>query len=326
MILTIGAFDGFHRGHERLLEETRALAATTGQDWGVVTFQPHPGVFLGALSATLLTPRERDLLRRVLGVPHLLPLRFDKELRSLSPEEFWRRLKRAFGERGLSVGGVVVGQDFSFGRDGAGTAETLAELCREDGLRSKIVRLLERGGVRYSSTEARANVLAGDLRGAADILGYPWFLWSRVVSGDRRGRTMGFPTANLDLSERRVLPASGVYATALPIDGRWYAGALSLGNNPTFGDVNELRAEVFVLDFSGDLYGAELPVFFLDRLRPMTRFADAQSLAAQIERDAAQCREVFRQEMDARSSLFTTFASHLAEAEEPDVWRLSDAD
>ena len=327
--LTIGAFDGFHRGHARLLEETRELAA--GGAWGVVTFHPHPGVLLGSLSATLFTLRERDLIRRLLGVPALLTLRFDEEVRDLSPGDFWRRLKRTFERGGLGVGGLVMGGDFRFGRGAEGTAADLAALCRDDGLPAKIVDLLEHGGVRYSSTEARRDILSGDVRRAAEVLGYPWFLWSRVVRGNRRGRTMGFPTANLDLSGTdggRTLPAPGVYAVALTIDGRWHAGALSVGDNPTFGDVHETRAEVFVLDFSGDLYGADLPVLLLDRLRPMTCFPDAGALAAQIERDVSHCREVFLAETGARPELFAAFASRVREMEAapfaPHVWRLAE--
>ena len=331
MIITIGAFDGFHLGHARLLEEARRLAGPAGKSWGAVTFHPHPGVFLGFLGATLFTERERELIRRLLNVPHLAILQFDQALQELSPEAFWRRLKAAFRRRGMRIDGVAMGQDFRFGLNQEGTVEALSLLCRTERLPAVVLDLLEHGRTRYSSTEARGAVASGDVRRAAEVLGYPWFLWSRVVRGDQRGRTLGFPTANLELPVGKLLPAPGVYAATLPIEGRWHAGALSVGDNPTFGDVHETRAEVFVLDFEGDLYGDALPVLLLDRLRPLQRFQDGEALARQIGRDVAQCRELCRGEGDARPEFFASFAAcvEAMNAEgpfTPDIWRLDDAD
>lgn len=321
-ILAIGAFDGFHRGHARLLERARALAALLNEDWGAVTFEPHPGVFLGKLDATLFTLRERELVRRVLRVPRLLVLNFDEEVRDLSPDAFWRRLRKTF-----PVGGVVVGRNFRFGRGQEGTAEALLSLCRDDGLPAEAVELLTCGGLRLSSTEVRRAVMEGDAALAEKVLGFPWFFWGTVVHGDRRGHELGFPTANVDLSKALTRPGAGVYAALIPIDGRWHCGALSVGENPTFGDVPEMRAEVFVLDFEGDLYGRELPVFLIRRLRPMVRFPDAQALAAQIAQDVDRCREAGREELAGHASLYAAFAESLTamEAEdafEPRTWRL----
>ncbi|MCR4819245.1 MAG: riboflavin biosynthesis protein RibF [Fretibacterium sp.] len=331
MIITIGAFDGFHRGHARLLEEARRLSVPAGESWGAVTFHPHPGVFLGFLKATLFTERERELIRRLLNVPRLFIIQFDQPLQELSPNEFWRKLKKAFQRQGMKIRGVVMGQDFRFGLDQQGTVEDLSTLCRMEGLQAVVLNLLEHGVTRYSSTEVRQAVASGDVRRATEIMGYPWFLWSRVVGGNHRGRTLGFPTANLEILAGKILPASGVYAAALPIGGRWHAGALSVGDNPTFGDVHETRAELFILDFKGDLYDDSLPVLLLERLRPIQRFQDGQSLAKQIERDVSQCRDLCRRELDARPKLFASFAScvEAMNAEGPfvpDIWRLDDAD
>ena len=331
MIITIGAFDGFHRGHACLLEEARRLAALAGKSWGAVTFHPHPGVFLGFLGATLFTEQERELIRRLLNVPHLAILQFDQALQELSPEAFWHRLKEAFCRHGMKIGGVVMGRDFRFGLGQEGTVEALSMLCQAEGLPAGVLDLLEHGQTRYSSTEARQAVASGDVRRAAEVLGYPWFLWSRVVHGDQRGRTLGFPTANLELCDGKVQPAPGVYAAALPLEGRWHAGALSVGDNPTFGDVHETRAELFVLDFKGDLYDDALPVLLLDRLRPIQRFPNGEALARQIERDVAQCRELCQGELDVRPELFASFAAcvEAMNAEGPfvpDIWRLNDAD
>lgn len=322
MILTIGAFDGFHRGHARLLERARALSESLETGWGAVTFYPHPGVFMKAIDLTLFTLQERELIRRVLDIPHLFIIDFDERLQSLSPEDFWRKLERTF-----EVSGIVVGDDFRFGRGQAGNCADLLDFCRRDGLPAETVSLLEHDGTKFSSTEIRKHVMMGEVRQAWDVLGYPWFLWSRVTHGNRRGRTMGFPTANIDVSGRHMLPDSGVYAVAVPVDENWSCGALSIGNNPTFGDVSELRVEVFILDFDGDLYGRDFPVFLLDRIRPAIRFPDAEVLKEQIGRDILLCRSIFQEELSKTSRLFSSFLEHFqsmdAEGEfVPAIWKL----
>ncbi len=305
MILVVGAFDGFHRGHVRLLDRARGMARSLGTDWGAVTFFPHPGLVLGTMRSTLFAPRDRELIRRVLGIPSLIVLPFDERLRNLSPEDFWTELKRS-----APVEGVVVGRDFRFGRGGEGTASLLEGFCREDGLPFAAEDLLEREGAKISSSAIRRRVRRGDVAGAAVDLGYPWFLWTDVLHGDGRGRRMGFPTANLNVGGPRTLPADGVYAAAVIAEGRWRCGALSMGRNPTFGDVRELRSEVFLLDFEGDLYGEDLAVFFLERLRPERRFPDAGSLARQIAADVERCRAVYRGRLGAEPEFFDSFLGH----------------
>ena len=298
MIITVGAFDGFHKGHAELLDAARELAAETGQDWGVVTFDPHPEVFLGGLKGSLFTPREREAAGHALGIPHIFTLKFDDELRNLSPADFWLMLKRYLDERGMKIGGAVAGSDFTFGHDAAGTSGTLTEFCRAEGLPVRILRLKERGGAKYSSTAARRAVTDGDMRGAWDILGYPWFMISRVTCGNQRGREMGFPTANLELAKRKLIPCSGVYAAAAAFDGKWHPAALSVGDNPTFGDIEGTRAEAFIIGFSGDLYGREIELAVLERLRPMMKFESAAGLAARIEKDTETCAAVFGKETE----------------------------
>lgn len=324
MILVIGAFDGFHRGHVRLLERARSMACSLGTDWGVLTFFPHPGVFMGAMRSTLFTPRELELIRRVLNVPYLLRISFDDRLRNLVPRAFWRELRRM-----VDVEGIVVGKDFRFGHGGEGTVSLLEAFCREDGLSFGVEELLERDGAKLSSSSIRARVEAGDVSGAAKDLGYPWFLWTDVLHGHGRGRRMGFPTANLNIGGERTLPAPGVYAVALIAGGRWRCGALSIGRNPTFDDVRELRSEVFVLDFEGDLYGEDLPVFFLERLRPERHFPDAERLTAQIASDVERCRTIYDGRMESEPTLFASFFRHFTEmgGQEEDCprnWRMGE--
>lgn len=302
MILVVGAFDGFHRGHVRLLDRARTMASSLGTDWGAVTFYPHPGLFLGTMRSTLFSSRERELIRRALGIPHLIVLPFDERLRSLSPRDFWEELKRS-----ADVEGVVVGRDFRFGRDGEGTPALLGRFCGEDGLPFEAEDLLERDGIKISSSAIRRQIRQGDVSGAAADLGYPWFLWADVRHGDGRGRGMGFPTANLNIEGPRTLPADGVYAVALIARGQWRCGALSMGRNPTFDGVRERRAEVFILDFEGDLYGTDLIVFFLERLRSERRFSDAGNLMEQIAADVERCRAIYEERMSADSGLFDSF-------------------
>ena len=305
MILVLGAFDGFHRGHVRLLDRARSMACSLGTDWGVATFSPHPGLVLGTMRSTLFTVKERELIRCVLGIPRLIVLPFDERLRNLAPRDFWAELERL-----VDVEGVVVGRDFRFGFEGRGSAPLLEEFCREEGVAFFVEDLLERedgGWEKISSSAIRGRVRRGDVLGAAADLGYPWFLRTAVLHGNERGRKLGYPTANLDIGGPRTLPADGVYAASLIARGRWYCGALSMGRNPTFGDVHERRAEVFVLDFEGDLYGAELAVFFLERLRPERRFSDAARLTEQIAADVARCPAVYCETMSAAPELFKAF-------------------
>lgn len=281
------------------------MARSLGTDWGVATFSPHPGLVLGTMRSTLFTVRERELIRCVLGIPHLIVLPFDERMRNLAPHDFWAELKFL-----ADVEGVVVGRDFRFGVEGMGTASLLEGFCREDGTAFFAEDLLERGGgdgEKISSSAIRGRVRRGDVLGAAADLGYPWFLRADVLHGDERGRKLGYPTANLNIGGPRTLPADGVYAVSLIARGRWRCGALSMGRNPTFDDVRERRAEVFILDFEGDLYGAELAVFFLERLRPERCFPDAARLTEQIAADVARCRTVYGERMSAAPELFEAF-------------------
>jgi riboflavin kinase/FMN adenylyltransferase len=296
MIVVLGAFDGFHRGHALLLERARDLAFSLGNGWGVVAFDPHPGLFLGTVNETLFTPGEWELSRLFLGVPHVARLRFDETLTRLSPRLFWNFLRES-----VEIDGVVVGEDFRFGFRREGDAALLESFCRENSLPFLSVDLLRHFGQKISSSSIRAHAAAGRCERAAEELGYPYFVWSEVVHGLARGRTLGVPTANLDAprmrEQRKLLPAEGVYAVAVLAEGRLRPGALSIGMNPTFEDVPDIRAEVFILDYEpdreGSLYGKKTLVFFLSRLRPQRRFENAALLVRQIEADIVAARSAF---------------------------------
>jgi riboflavin kinase/FMN adenylyltransferase len=258
-----------------------------GLEWGAVTFEPHPGLFMGTMEATLFTSIERELIRLFLSVPRIVSLKFGEDLSHFSPLLFWEFLRE-----NVDVDGIVVGQDFRFGYRRTGDVPLLARYCREAEVSFLAVDILEHIGSKISSSAIREHVEAGQCELAAKELGYPYFIWGEVVHGLGRGRKLGFPTANLNTPPRKLVPADGVYAVAALVKGIWKAGALSIGKNPTFKDVRDVQIEVFILDHHDDLYGEILPVFFLSRLRPQVRFKNEDQLALQIDADIQRVRAV----------------------------------
>ena len=203
----------------------------------------------------------------------------------LSPAEFWKFLREK-----IDIDGLVIGSDFHFGHERSGDAWALRELAKSDGIERVIIADLK-DKPRYSSTTIREAIMSGNVETAAEILGYPFFMLSKVIHGDARGRTMRFPTANIAIN--KMMPAYGVYSSAILINGRWYCGALSVGNNPTFNDVEGTRAEVHVLGFDGDIYGEEVITMILGRVRGLRKFSGKDELSAQIARDIAECRRIY---------------------------------
>ena len=284
MLITIGAFDGFHKGHAELLRICRENAQD--DNWGVVTFHPHPSVFMGKIHP-LFTLKEKILIRRFLNIPHMYVLKFDEALMRMSPAEFWKLLRLRF-----NVDGLVVGSDFRFGYGRSGSAEGLREMAFSDGVKRVIIADVVRKP-EYSSSKIRQNIIDGNVEEAAKSLGYPYFIMSRVIHGDERGRTMNYPTANLDVSCGRLIPSYGVYSCAVLTGGEWRCGALSIGNNPTFGDVHGTRAEVHILDFDGDIYGQEVITVILGYVRGIMRFSGMDELSSQIADDIMKCRRIY---------------------------------
>ena len=286
MLVTVGSFDGFHKGHEKLFEVCRENSRNNG--WGVVTFSPHPAKFMGRLKNSLFTLKERGFLAKIFDVPEFLVFNFDSAFKNLTPEEFIDVLIKNF-----DVDGIVSGSDFHFGRNNTGSADTLEKVYRD---KIKIFKLNLFDKEFYSSSKAREEIILGDVDGVKKILGYPFFMISGIIHGCGRGHTMNFPTANINLNDR-IIPADGVYSTAVFIDGSFHCGALSIGTNPTFHDIHETRAEVFITDFHGDIYGSELLIFFLGRLRGIKTFENREALMTQINNDIKTCREIFNSSM-----------------------------
>jgi riboflavin kinase/FMN adenylyltransferase len=290
-VVTLGVFDGVHLGHRAILEATRDAAAEGGMTSLALVFDPPPEeVLRPGTSVARLAPLAVNLARVAVLVDRALPIRFDHELRALTPEAFLDALAPA-----IKIGGLVMSSRSAFGRDRAGTAARMQELGAERGFAVRPVEPVEVDGALVSSTRIRVAIAAGDVEGA-QALGVVPYLEGIVVAGDRRGRELGFPTANLQFGYRPAMPSLGIYAGRVTKVGIALAAGhpslISIGTRPTFHEDAGVLAEVHLLDFDGDLYGELLGVELLARLRDEQRFADADALVTQMQRDAARGRAV----------------------------------
>lgn len=289
-VVSIGFFDGVHRGHRSIIERALQVARAEGVRSAVVTFDRHPMEVVrpGSQPPLLQRADRRARTLAATGVDLVVMIPFDDELRHLDPEGF---VERVLGDR-LRPRAVVVGENFRFGHRAAGDVDALAEIGRRRGFTAEGVPLATWEGLVVSSTEIRRRVEAGEVAAAAELLGRPFALDGLVVRGDGRGKDLGFPTANLSLDPRLVAPARGVYAgwARLP-EGGLVPAVTNVGVNPTFGG-QQLRVEPYLLDFDGDLYGWELTVDFRARLRGEHSYEGAEALIAQMHRDVAEARRV----------------------------------
>lgn len=287
IIYALGFFDGVHLGHQALLTACRHLAQRYDCHAGVVTFSTHPdGLVSGKTPALLNTIEDRDRLLLAYGMEKFLELPFDQKLMATPWEAFLNQLILQ------GAAGFVCGSDFRFGAGGQGTAEKLADFCKSRGLPYAIVPQQELDGIRVSSTYIRKLLEEGKLAVANRFLGHPHSLSGRVVSGRGLGHTIGIPTANILLPAELVTPKLGVYACLAVVDGAQYMAVTNIGCRPTVGG-HQVRAESWLLDFEGDLYGKHLRISFHQFLRPEQRFDSLEELKAEIEKNAAETRKIF---------------------------------
>ncbi len=285
--VAMGNFDGVHRGHQAVIDLARGAAPL-----GIVTFEPHPRQFFapGAPAFRLMNAEARANRLARLGVEHLFQLPFDATLAGLTPEGFVDQVLHD----GLGIAHVVVGADFRFGKDRAGTAPDLARLCAAQGIRCTIAPLVADNGTEISSTNIRRALTEGRPRDAATMLGHWHRIDGEVLHGEKRGRDLGFPTANMSV-EGLHLPRLGVYAVLADIltgpHRGSYRGAASLGVRPMFGE-NRPNLETFLFDFKGDLYGQHLSIALVDYLRPELKFDGLPALIAQMVADCARARQI----------------------------------
>ncbi len=288
--VAIGNFDGVHRGHAALVTEVRRLAEEVHGPAVVLTFDPHPLQLLRPerFLPLLTTPGDRAAFLLACGAQEVILLRTTAELLRLEPEQFFQRVL----VEGLGVRGLVEGEDFHFGHRRAGSVEMLRSLCRDAKVVLSVVPPVTIDGVAVSSSRIRTSLERGDVTTAAQLLGRPHRLHGRVSAGQKRGRTLGFPTANLEPLVT-FAPGDGVYAVRVVRQEGVWAGAANIGPNPTFGE-NSRKVEVHLIDYQGDLYGEDLAVDFLAHLRDTRPFATIDELREQLRRDVEQARRFAR--------------------------------
>lgn len=285
--VAVGTFDGVHLGHRRLLESLRAEAKKTALTSVAITFREQPRALINpsARVTYLATLDHRVELIREAGVDAVLPVMFDEDLRAQSAKEFLETLRQAANVRLL-----VVGPSARLGHDRL-TSGQIAPAAEEHGVRVVEAEAAQLDGADVSSSAIRNALATGDVKLAARMLGRPYRLDGKVVTGDRRGRELGFPTANIQPSGPVAIPEDGIYATVVHADGQRRMAATSVGIRPTFGG-GERTVEAYILDYQGDLYGQYVELEFMERLRDEQKFDSIQPLIEQMNRDVSETREM----------------------------------
>lgn len=287
-IYALGFFDGVHLGHQALLSACLELAQSNGCQAGVVTFTAHPDSLVsGKAPAFLNTIEDRQRLLRSFGMDAIVELPFDNALMQMS----WRDFVRILRSESYNAVGFVCGSDFRFGYKGEGTAALLQQYCQAEGIPCAIVPQQMLDGIRISSTYIRTLIADGDMVRSEKFLGHPHILTGQVVPGRRLGHTVGIPTANLLLPEYLAIPKHGVYACKAIVGNREYLAVTNIGSRPTVGG-HQVRAESWLLDFDGDLYGKEITLAFYAYLRPEQKFSNLEELREEILKNAAQTRKI----------------------------------
>ncbi|WP_084058643.1 bifunctional riboflavin kinase/FAD synthetase [Desulfacinum hydrothermale] len=287
-VITIGNFDGVHRGHRALFQRVIGWARKLKGESVVMTFDPHPlQVLRPGNGPNFITPYARKLeLMEQEGIDVAIVVPFSQDFARISAHDF---VKDLLVDR-IGIRGIVVGYDYRFGRGREGNIKMLRDLGIRYGFQVEMVSGIELDGTVVSSTAIRHLIRDGRIQEAETLLGRPYEITGQVVKGRERGRLLGFPTANIRV-ETQVPPKAGVYAVEVELDGEIYWGAANFGTNPTFGDP-EPSLEVHLLDFQGDLYGKELTVRFVAKLRDEQRFDGPEALVDQIHKDVAETRRI----------------------------------
>ena len=289
-IYALGFFDGVHLGHQELLARCCSLAEEYGCHTAAITFDRHPkSLFADAPTVLISTVPDRKLLLRRYGIESVRVLPVIQEIMNLSWQEFIRILLDD------GAAGFVCGDDFHFGRRGEGSAENLKEFCREKGLPCIVVPEQTVGTIRISSTYIRRQIETGDMATAVRFLGHPYTLTGTVVHGQKLGRKLGIPTANLHLPAGLAIPKFGVYACRILIDGVYYPAVTNIGTRPTVAGEG-ITVEPWILEYSGNLYGREITIEFYKFLRSEQKFPSLEDLQAEIRRNAEETKTLIQRE------------------------------
>jgi len=294
----VGNFDGVHRGHASLLAQTKHLADRLGGPSIACLFEPHPIAILRPELAPqrLTTAQERARRMSPLGIDFLVVCRTSPGLLNLTAEQFFAGLV----EQNLKARGIVEGENFCFGKDRNGDVELLRQLCDHAGIEFQVAEMRSENGEMISSTRIRDLLDGGDVHTAAEFMACPHRITGRVERGDGRGRTIGFPTANLHEIDA-FIPAAGVYAALASADDQDYSAAVHIGESPTFRSGDAQKVEVHLIGFSGDLYDKAITVQFIRRIRGTMRFASAEDLANQLVIDLQSATQFLQQHQQNRA-------------------------
>lgn len=284
--LTVGSFDGVHLGHRDVIRHAVDVAARLDAAPALITFEPHPRCVLDPANCpqSITTLGEKLALIDAAGIGHGIILRFDRELASLAPQEFIDKLAAV-----MDIRGWVIGYDFAFGRGRTGSADWL----RERGHQVDVVPPFVVEGRELHSSEVRRLITAGEVESANRLLGREYAMAGPVEAGDRVGRRLGFPTANISIEPNKLVPALGAYAGRVHAAEGEFVAALSVGYRPTFGGT-QLRVEAFLLDFEGDLYQRRLELRFIKYLHPDIKFPNPEALVRQLKQDVSDTRRIVR--------------------------------
>ena len=287
-ILTIGVFDGLHAGHRHLLEKLKQRAAEKNLLSAVVTFNPHPQSVLHPQNelAWLSAVENRIKSLKELGINMVAVLSFTPKVAQLSAQEFIFLLKKQ-----LRMQAIMVGPDFALGRGREGNIDLLRSLGREMKFSVEVIPPFTINGEVVSSTLIRQALAQGDMRKVERLMGHYFQLGGKVITSDKRGRVLGFPTANFDIKPQQALPGNGIYATIAQVDGKQFPSATNVGIRPTFGE-GEKMVETHLINYEGDLYGKEISVGFVQKLRDEQRFPSSEELKAQMGKDILEVEEI----------------------------------
>ena len=303
-VVAIGVFDGVHKGHRRVLKKLVEVKGS-GKEKVVVTFDPHPQTVLktGRGVPRIMTLEHRMAIIEKLGIDAVVVIRFTDFVASLSPEEFVKRIIMTIGAKE-----IFVGKNFYFGKKKSGNSNKLKKICKKNEIKVRTVSSVRKVGKVVSSTLIRKLISKGDLRGAEMLLMRPVSVYGTVIRGDARGQAFGVPTANLD-PHHEVAPPSGVYAIKAEIDKKFYDGVLNIGFRPTFygsklSKREEPLIEVHLLDFKKDLYGQNVEVYFIKKLRNEKKFKEESLLVAQIKKDIQRAEKILKNKKALQKIVF----------------------
>lgn len=289
--VTIGNFDGVHVGHREFISRIRQSCKENKSKFVVITFVPHPVQILKGQTGFLInTYKERRELLEDCGVDYLLEVDFTRDFSTLSPEDFLKRYIFSFS----GIDKVYLGHDFAFGANKSGDYKLAKSLCEKEGIELILQDEFRSDNHTVSSSVVRSEIQKGEMDKVKVLLGRPYFLSGHVIKGQGRGRQIGFPTANMDYDKSLMIPVGGVYVTQTTIHGMTYNSVTNIGTNPTFNMGPIINIETHLLDFNRDIYGEELRVLFLKKLRDEKKFSSVNDLISQIDTDVKLARQFFK--------------------------------